>query len=274
VTALDEGRRVALITGSGRGIGRATALALAAAGHNIVVHYRRDAESARATAAQVEQLGVAALVVRAELESGEDLDALVAATADRFGHIDALVANAAAGAFIGALHSQRHHVTRTMETVIGSFVHLVRAAETWMPDGGRIVAVSGTDSAFAVPSHALIGVGKAGLEALIRFFAVELGSRGITANAVRPGPVDTDSTATYDAQVPEQAQLVRQSIPLGRMAQPQEIANVISFLCSPAASFVSGTVLPVDGGLAAGGGPWVPLQAAVDRRLREQLSPG
>jgi enoyl-[acyl-carrier protein] reductase III len=228
------------------------------------VHFRRDQESAAETAALVVATGAQSLVVRAELESGDDLDELVRRSVDRFGHIDAVIANAAAGAFIGALQSQRHHVSRTMETIIGSFVHLVRAAEPYMPDGSRIVAVSGTDSAYAVPAHAVIGVAKAGLEALIRFYALELGKRGITANAVQPGPVATDSTRLYNSTYPDHEELLIKSIPLGRLARPEEIAGVIAFLCSPAACFISGAVIPVDGGLIAGGGPWVQAQALVE----------
>lgn len=264
--AEDSGSKVALITGSGRGIGRATARALASDGYDIVVHYRRDQDSAAETAGLVASAGAQALTVRAELESADDLDALVGSAVGRFGHIDALVANAAAGAFVGALQSKRHHVSRTMETIVGSFVHLVRVAQPHMPDGSRIVAVSGTDSSFAVPAHAIIGVAKAGLEALVRSYALELGGRGITANAVQPGPVATDSTELYNSTYPEHEELLLKSIPLGRLAQPEEIAGVIAFLCSPAAAFISGAVIPVDGGLTAGGGPWVQAQALVERQ--------
>lgn len=270
MTARDS-RQVALVTGSGRGIGRATAVALASAGYDIVVHYRRDADSAAQTAELVAAAGGQTLLVRAELESADDLDALVAGAVNRFGRIDALVANAAAGAFVGALQSKRHHVSRAMETIVGSFVHLVRVAEPHMPDGSRIVAVSGTDSAFAVPAHAIIGVAKAGLEALVRFYAVELGGRGITANAVQPGPVSTDSTTMYNSMYPEHEDLLLKSIPLNRLARPEEIAGVITFLCSPAAAFISGAVIPVDGGLIAGGGPWVEATALVERQLAGQV---
>ncbi len=262
--ARDSGHKTALVTGSGRGIGRATALSLADAGYDIVVHYRRDQGSAAETAALVASHGAQVITIRAELESADDLDQLVGATVDHFGHIDALIANAAAGAALGALQSKRHHVSRTMETIVGSFVHLVRAAEPHMPDGSRIIAVSGTDSSFAVPAHALIGVAKAGLEALIRFYAVELGKRAITANAIQPGPVSTDATELYHSTFPGQEKLLLNSIPLGRLAQPDEIAAVITFLCSPAASYISGAVIPIDGGLTAGGGPWVPAQALME----------
>ncbi len=251
-------RPVALITGSGRGIGRATALRLAPT-HDLVVHYRRDETAAAEVAKLAEDAGARTVLVRAELESEDDLDALLAAVRESFGRLDVFIANAAAGAFRAALATKRHEVARTLQTIVASFVHLAQGLAPLMGAGGRIVAVSGTDSSFAVPAHALIGASKAALESLVRNLAVELGPRGITVNAVAPGPVVTDSSSLYYDRDPEAADILRASIPAGRFAEPEEIAEVIAFLASPAASFVNGTVVVADGGLSAGGGPWVAL---------------
>jgi NAD(P)-dependent dehydrogenase (short-subunit alcohol dehydrogenase family) len=264
-------RRVALVTGSSRGIGRATARALAT-DHHLVIHYRRRPDEAQDTCEQVKALGARAIVVRAELEDPADLEGLVARAVETFGRIDTFVANGAAGAFLPVTKAQRHHTYRTLQTIVTSFVDLVRLIEPHMGAGGRIIAVSGTDSRFAVSDHGLIGAAKAALESLVRNLAVELGPRRITVNSVISGSVATESmTFALETGVDDVAGRVLASIPLGRFADPDEIAAVIAFLCSPAAGYVSGTSLTVDGGASAGGGPWVSLQT--DSLARECNNP-
>lgn len=253
-------RRVALVTGSGRGLGRSIALELAS-DHDIVIHYRRRPDDAEQTVAALQQCGTRAIAVRAELEEPDDLRRLVDATIEEFGRVDAFVANGAAGAFLPITGAQRHHTTRTFQTIVVSFVDLVRLLSPHLGTGARIVAISGTDSRFAVTDHGLIGAAKAALESIVRNLAVELGPRGITVNAVMPGSFLSESlTYAMDAGVDDLAQRVLESIPLGRFADPKEMAAVVGFLCSPAASYVSGTTVTVDGGASAGGGPWVSLQ--------------
>jgi enoyl-[acyl-carrier protein] reductase III len=253
-------RRVAVVTGSSRGIGRATALALAR-DHDIVVHYRRRPEEADAAAAEIRALGARAIVVRAELEDPSDLEGLVTTAVDQFGRIDVFVANGAAGAFIPITQAQRHHTNRTFQTIVTSFVDLVRLMSPHFSAGGRIVVISGSDSHLAVTDHGLIGAAKAALESLVRNLAVELGPRQITVNSVIPGSVRTESMAlAFDTGVEDISDRVLRSIPLGRFADPAEIAAVVAFLASPSAGYVTGTTVTVDGGAAAGGGPWVSLQ--------------
>lgn len=175
----------------------------------------------------------------------------------------------AAGALLLITLAQRHHTYRTFQTIVTSFIDLVRMISPHMPDGGRIVAVSGTDSRLAVADHGLIGAGKSALESLVRNLAVELGSRKITVNSVIPGSVRTESMELALATgVDDIAERVLASIPLGRYAAPEEIADVIAFLCSPATRYVTGSAITVDGGASAGGGPWMSLQTESLARRR------
>lgn len=250
--------RVALVTGSSRGIGQAIVGRLAA-DHACVVHYRRGEAAAEDTANGLRDRGVPVLVVRAELESSEDLDRLVDRALDRFGRLDTLVANAASGAFLPVTASQRHHVARTMDTVVGSFVQLARRASPHLGLGGRIVAIGGLDAVFAQPGHGLLGAAKAALEALTRSLAVELGPAGTTVNTVVPGPVDTDSLSLYLQGRDELRDLLVAHTPTGHLATPQDIAEVVAFLCGQAAGAITGQVITVDGGISAQGGPWQDL---------------
>jgi NAD(P)-dependent dehydrogenase (short-subunit alcohol dehydrogenase family) len=248
-------RRVALVTGSARGIGRAITERLAD-DHDCVVHGRRDARAAAEVARAVEARGARALVVTADLADPAQVTALADAVLDRYGRVDTLVANAAATAFRPLVEVTGRHSRLTFATVVDSLVELVHRLAPAMGEGGRLLTISGLDARFAQSGHGLLGGAKAASEALTRSWAVELGPRGVTANAIVPGPVLTDSLETYLDGREDVRTLLVDHTPVGRLCTPSDIAEVAAFLVSPAAAMISGQVITVDGGISAQGGPW------------------
>jgi enoyl-[acyl-carrier protein] reductase III len=248
-------RPVALVTGSSRGIGRATAVAFARAGHDVVVHYRREAEAAEAVGKEVEAAGATALVVAADLQDPEAPGRLMAEVAERFGRLDVLVANAASSVFRPLLEIEPRHMDLTFRTVVQSFVLLVQAAVPLMEGRpGTVVAVSGIDTVSVIDDHGLLGAAKAALEQLVRYLAVELGPRDIAVSGVMPGFVETASYRFYADNVhhagPEaQEQEAVARTPAGRIAAPEEIAGIIQFLATPAGRWIRGQTIVTDGGV-------------------------
>jgi len=245
-----KGKKV-LITGSSRGIGRATALAFAREGADVVIHYRRDEDAALTVAEEVRALGVQALVCKAELESAEEIDAMFDKIAQEWGALDVFMANAAATAFKPVMETKGYHIDRTYEVVIKSVLHGVQRAVPLMEGrAGRVLTISSLGSQFALPNYSNIGSAKAALESLTRYLAAELGPKGITCNVISPGVVETDSVRFYakDAFQTFKTNVIGRT-PLGRLTQPEDVAGVALFLASDAAGFITGQVLGVDGGL-------------------------
>lgn len=238
-------RRVAVVTGSSRGIGRATALRLAADGSAVVVNYHSDADAARRVVAAVEEQGGSAVAIRADAAAPRELRALIDAAEQRYGGLDVLVHNAAGftrGPLTDAADEDYEHVFDL--NARATFVAL-REAGRRMRDGGRIVYVSSVATRLSPPGEALYAAGKAAGEQLVRGFAREMGERGITVNSVLPGPTDTDGFAAGGA--PVEALVAR--TPLGRLGRPEDIADVVAFLASDGARWVTGQSVTVDGGL-------------------------
>jgi enoyl-[acyl-carrier protein] reductase III len=252
----DLAGRVALVTGSSRGIGRAVALALARRGADVVIHSRRDTAAAEEAASSVEATGRSVLVIRAELAEANEVKRLVDDAADHFGRLDLVVANAASSAFKPLLQVGTHHVTRTFDTIVGSFLALAQAAAPHLrrDDGPkRIVTVSGFDTLRALPDHGLLAAAKAALEQLTRYLAVELAPQ-VTVNSVVPGYVDTDSARLYAETSVEggwaaASRAWAAATPLGRVACADDIARVVGFLCSEDSGWLTGQLLVADGGL-------------------------
>jgi enoyl-[acyl-carrier protein] reductase III len=243
--------RSALVTGATRGIGRAVARRLAE-NHNIVVAYRAEKDEAERAAAEFRALGAEVLVQAADIADPSSLRELAAAGLERFGRIDTLVANAATGHHRPLSASSWEHIQQSVQVIAGSFVELVSLLSPQMQPGGRIVAISGLDRVFAVADHGLCGAGKAALESIVRNLAVELGPRGITANTVTPGATRTDSMKRAMERSPGAEAPLVACIPAGRLGEPEDVAGVVAFLCSPDAAFVNGTTILVDGGFTAG----------------------
>ncbi|BDH56530.1 hypothetical protein MTP03_14690 [Tsukamurella sp. PLM1] len=196
---MDMQGKTVLITGGSRGMGQQLALKLAARGANIVVNYRRDEESAKATVTQIEAAGGTPLAVKADVSVTDEVEAMVAAAVERFGRLDVVVANAAASAFKPLMDIRSHHIEKTMGITIQGFLDLVRFSLPHMQNGGRVLAVSGWDSFRALPLHGLLGASKAAMESLVRNLAVELAADGVTAVGICPGAIDTDSFRLYAA---------------------------------------------------------------------------
>jgi enoyl-[acyl-carrier protein] reductase III len=250
--AMRFGGKIALVTGSSRGIGRAIALRLARDGADVVVHYRQRTAAAEETAAAITACGRRPLVVQADLGDAGAVQQMFDEVRDTFGGLDFFVANAAATAFKPLMQMRQHHLEKTFAITLTSFVAAAQCAAKLMHGRqGRIVTVSGIDAHRYIPLHGALAAAKGALEVLTTYLACELAADGIVVNGVNPGFVDTDSARVFGDDV---YRVLEKNIvtytPHKRVGTPQDIANVVAFLCSDDASWLCGQTLTVDGGLS------------------------
>jgi 3-oxoacyl-[acyl-carrier protein] reductase len=243
--------RTAFVTGASRGIGRACALALADAGCAVALGWARDEEGAGKARAEIEERGGRALPVQIDVADVPSVDAAFAAVEAELGPVTVLVNNAGVtrdGLLLRMADEQWGDVLRT--NLDGAF-HTVRRALPAMVKAryGRIVNVGSVVGLLGSAGQANYAAAKAGLVGLSRSVARELAPRGVTCNVVTPGPI---ATAMLDALPEARVEELARTVPLGRLGTPEEVAAVVAFLCSDAAGYVTGAVVPVDGGLGMG----------------------
>jgi hypothetical protein len=239
----------AIVTASDSGIGRATAVALAAAGMDIGVTWHSDEAGAQATAAEVRATGVKAEVVRLDTADLPGCGDVIDELADRLGGVDVFVNNAGTGASALALdmtlEEWRHIMAADLD---GAFACIQRAARRMVQagQGGRLIAVTSVHEHQPRVGSAAYDAAKHGLGGLMKTLALELGQYAITVNSVAPGEIATPMTGQEDEDPHTEH---RPGLPLGRPGDAREIAAVIAFLASPQASYVTGVSWPVDGGM-------------------------
>ena len=242
--------KVALITGGTRGLARAIALRLARGGATLALNYRRDEDSAARTLNDVRAFSPRSILVKADMEEDVQVRAMVARVGAEFGRLDILIVNAAATAFKPLLDAKPHNLARTFNLSVGGFVASVQEASKFMSAGGRVVMVSGMDSVRYMAGHGVLGAAKAAMESIVRYFAFELGPRGITVNGVNFAIIDSDSSRLYYGEDFERARSAAiERSALKRLPEIDEIAAIVSLLCSPEASFLTAQTIMVDGGL-------------------------
>jgi 3-oxoacyl-[acyl-carrier protein] reductase len=249
VTAAVE--RVAFVTGGSRGIGRATVTALARAGHPVAFCYTTDDEGARATQTAAEQAGGKVLALRADVGDAGSVDAAFREVESAFGPVTVLVNNAGVTRDGLVVRMTDENWQTVLDTNLSGAFRTIRRATPAMMKAryGRIVNVASVSGFVGQAGQANYAAAKAGLVGLSRSVARELARRSITCNVVAPGPIVTAMTADMPDEWRTQAE---QAVPLARFGTPEECAAVITFLCSDAASYVTGAVVPVDGGLGMG----------------------
>ncbi|HEY58498.1 MAG TPA: enoyl-[acyl-carrier-protein] reductase FabL [Anaerolineae bacterium] len=251
--------KVALITGSGRGIGQAIALQFARLGADVVVNFFRNRKPAEETASLIEQMGRRAVVVKANVGDLDDLDRLFATAEAEFGGLDFFIHNAASGYNRPVMEQKPKGWEWTMNINARALLFAAQKAAPLMQrrGGGAIVSISSPGSMRVLPEYVVVGASKAALEALTRYLAVELAPYDIVVNAVSPGVVLTDALKHFAVLRQSDAiEKARAATPAGRLTTPEDIAQVVAFLCSPGAAMIRGQVIVVDGGylLPATGG--------------------
>jgi NAD(P)-dependent dehydrogenase (short-subunit alcohol dehydrogenase family) len=242
--------RIALVTGAARGLGRAIALALAEAGADLALGLR-DASRDDGLAGEIRDLGRRALSLQMDVTRLEEVDAAVAATVEQFGSLDLLVNNAGGGA--GLVPAEEVSVAafdRTLNVNLrGAFFACRAAFEPMRERGfGRIVTVSSQAALVALPGEAAYCSAKAAVSHLTRCLAVEWGRHGITVNSVAPTFVRTPGTEPVLSDPQFRAEVEERIAALHRIGEPDEVAGAVVFLCSPAASLITGETLVIDGG--------------------------
>jgi enoyl-[acyl-carrier protein] reductase III len=252
--------KVALVTGSGRGIGRGIALHFARLGADLIINFFRNREPAEETAAEVEKLGRRVLLVKADVSSTKDLDRLFKEIEAAYGGLDILINNAASGYNRPVMEQRPKGWDWTMNINARAALFASQRAVPLMErrGGGAIVNISSPGSTRVMPDYVVVGASKAALEAVTRYLAVELAPKNIVVNGVSPGIVATDALEHFEAMQGDERILERiaRLNPVGRLVTVEDVAQVVAFLCSQAATMIRGQIILVDGGYT------LPIQGA------------
>lgn len=240
--------KVALITGATRGIGKAIAIRLANAGFDIALNYRKENDDLTNTKSEIEKAGVDCLPVQGDISSFEDCERIAKEIFDKFGKIDVLVNNAGITKDMLLMRMKPEDFSSVVDVnLIGTF-NMTRNVVPYMVKArsGRVVNISSVVGIEGNAGQANYAASKAGIIGFTKSLARELGSRNILVNAVAPGFIETDMTAVLSDSVRDE---IAKKISLRRMGSAEDVAGVVEFLCGEASSYVTGTVIPVTGGL-------------------------
>lgn len=238
--------KVAVVTGASRGIGRATALALATEGADVVVNYASSKEAADQVVGEIVAMGSQAIALPGDVSKAEQVDGLINTVMDKWGRIDVLVNNAGITRDTLLLRMKPEEWQAVIDLNLTGVFLCTKAASKIMlkQKSGRIINITSVAGQMGNPGQANYSAAKAGVIGFTKTVAKELATRGITVNAVAPGFIATDMTADLKSDE------ILKFIPLGRYGQPEEIAGMIRFLAAdPAAAYVTGQVMNVDGGM-------------------------
>lgn len=245
-------KKVAIVTGSSRGIGKTIAIKLAKQGYNLVINYARSRSKAEETAAELHELGAEVLTVKANIAKKDKVEEMFQEIDAHFGRLDVLVNNAASGVLRPVMELEESHWDWTMNINNKGMLFCSQLAAERMKQqgtGGAIVSLSSLGSMRYLKNYTTVGVSKAAVEALTRYLAVELAPSNIRVNAVSGGAVDTDALTHF----PNRDELLNESrerTPAGRIVEPDDLADAVMFLLSDQAKMICGQTIVVDGGIS------------------------
>lgn len=240
--------KIALVTGGGRGIGRETALELARKGCSVAVNYSRSEKAARETVAEIEAIGRRAFAFKADVSSAAEVKEMFTAVASKLGPVEILVCNAGITRDNLLMRMKDEDWNDVITADLSSLFYCAREALRPMLKArwGRIIAISSVTGLVGNPGQCNYSAAKAGMTGFIKSLAREVGSRGITANAVAPGYIETDMTSVLP---PEIREAMLKNIPSGRTGTPSDVAKAVAFLASDDSEYIQGQVIAVDGGM-------------------------
>lgn len=241
--------KTAVITGASRGIGKAVALKLAREGANIVINYRSNAEEANLVLAEIQALGVKAITVQADIGVWQEAETLINRAKEEFGTVDVLVNNAGITKDGLIMRMSEKDFDQVVNTNLKGIFNCCRFVVPIMlkQRSGRIINMTSVVGLMGNAGQANYAAAKAGVIGLTKSLAKEVGSRGVTVNAVAPGFIDTDMTAVLSDKVKE---TIKESIVLKKLGTPENVADAVNFLASDSGEYITGQVISVDGGMA------------------------
>ena len=244
----DLQNKVAIITGSSRGIGAEIARRLAAAGARVVINYVSRGEAAYSVHESIKASGGESLVVQADMRISTEVHRLFDETIEHFGRVDILINNAGVLIFKKFSEISDEEFDHVMDSNVKGVFYALREASTRLSDGGRVVTVSSTVTRMLLPKYGAYAASKGAIEQLTRVFAKEMGERGITANIVSPGPVNTELFTTGKTE--QDIERISAMSVLNRVGETGEIAELVLFLVSNKAGWVTGQNISASGGIA------------------------
>ncbi len=244
---MDLKGKVAFVTGGTRGIGLAVAERLAKRGADVVISYFRSRQSANEAVEKIKSYGVECYAHRANMGNHDQIPAIFDGIKSKFGKLDILISNAALGLYTSMLEIDDKAWDLSMHTNARAFLNCVQLASPIMPDHSRIVTLSSLGSIRYIPGYAAIGVSKAAIENMVKYMAIELAQRHITVNCVSGGFIDTSALKVFP-NYEQMKKEVSDRTPFKRIGTPEEVADVVVFMASPQASWITGQTVIVDGG--------------------------